>query len=62
MVLVTSLLVKVYKIYVLKSTTIVIFSIILKNVDSSFNIEKRRLNLSVVIIDILMEGTMFQIC
>ena len=58
---VTSLLVKESKIYVLKSTIIIIFSIIFFNVDSSFDIENRTLSLSVVIIDMLMKGTMFQI-
>ena len=57
MVPVLLLLVKELKIYVLKRTEIVIFPIVFLNVDSSFNILDRLLKFSVVIIDMLMEGT-----
>ena len=55
------LLVKNFKIYVLNSKKIVIFSIIFLNVDSSFNISDRLLKSSVGIVDILLEGTVSRI-
>ena len=61
MVSVLLLLVKDFKIYVLKRTKIDIFPIIFLNVDSSFNILNRVLRLSVVITNMLMEGTVSQI-
>ena len=48
-------------IYVLKSTKVVIFSHHFVNVDSSFIIPDRLLKLSMVIIDMMMEGTVSQI-
>ena len=60
MVPVILLLVKEFKIYVLKSTKIVIFSHHFFNVDSSFIIKDRLLKFSMVIIDILMEGNVSQ--
>ena len=56
MVTVMLLLVKEFKIYVLKRTKIDIFSHQFLNVDSSFSIKDRLLKFSVGIIDILMEG------
>ena len=57
MISIVSLLVNYFKIYVLKSTKITIFPHSFFNVDISFNIENRLLKLSVVTIDMLMEGT-----
>ena len=61
MVPVISLLVKEFKIYVLKSTKIVIFFHHFLNVDSSFIISDRLLKCSMVIIDMMMKGTVSQI-
>ena len=48
-----------FNLNVLKSLTL--FSIIVFNVHSSFDIENRLLKFSVIIIDMLMEGTVSQI-
>ena len=56
----TPLLVKEFKIYVLKST-IFFFSRIFLNVDNSFNNENRLRKFPAGIIDILIERTMSQI-
>ena len=61
MVPVILLLIKEIKIYVLKRQKSTFFSIIFLNVDSSLNIYDRQLNFSVVIIDMMMEGTVSQI-
>ena len=55
------LLVKEFKIYVLKSTKIPIIFFHFLNVDSSFDIENRLLKFFVVVYGIIMEGTMSQI-
>ena len=57
MVLVILLLTKELKLYVLKSTKI---DIILSNVGSSFNFFNLLLKFSLVIIDMVMEGTVSQ--
>ena len=56
MIPVILLLVKEFKIYVLKRTKIGILSPHFLNVDSSFNFKDRLLKFSVVIFDMLMEG------
>ena len=55
------LLVKEFKIYVHKSTQNSIFSLICLNVSSSFNIKDRLLKFSVLVLDMIMEGTVSQI-
>ena len=54
-------LVKEFKIYILKSTNILIFSLHFFNVVISFNIEYRKLKFSMIILEMMMEGTMSQI-
>ena len=56
-----SLLVKEFKIYVINSSQFLFFFLNFFNVDSSLNTESRQLKLSVVIFDIIMQGTMSQI-
>ena len=52
---------KEFKINIPNSTEIQFFSLILLNVDSSFDIKDRLLNLSVVVLGIIMEGKVSQI-
>ena len=54
-------LVKEFKIYILKSTKILIFSLHFLNVVISFNIEYRKLKLSMIILEMMTEGTVSQI-
>ena len=57
---VISLLVKKSKIYVINRSQFMIFPSIFFNVDSSFDIKGRLLKLSVVTLDIKMQGTVSQ--
>ena len=52
---------KEFKIYIPNSTKIQFISLILLNVDSSFDIKDRLLNFYVFVLGIIMEGTMSQI-
>ena len=54
-------LVKEFKIYILKSAKILIFSLHFFNVVISFNIEYRKLKFSKIILEMMMEGTVSQI-
>ena len=54
-------LVKEFKIYILKSTKILIFSLHFFKVVITFNIEYRKLKFSMTILEMMMEGTVSQI-